>query len=137
MTMNKLFFIILAFVIQSCVSSYQQTFDIFEGRWHISEIQYDTINYKDYLLTNLLLFKENGKVSVPNSLHYRDKDYSAKWSFEIVEGDILLKLRSKNLMFNGLYDVHFFNEEGLKGMELRTDTVYIKAYKSEFKIPRW
>jgi hypothetical protein len=111
---------------------------MFKGTWYIEEIKYDTIDYKNYLKTNLLLFKGNDKISVPTSLHFMEKDYSSKWSFEIIGKDILLNLKSKNLMFNGVYHVRFFKEEGLKGIEFKTDTVYIKAYKSEdIKIPRY
>jgi hypothetical protein len=136
--MNKIYFSIsILMLFNSCVNINEETHEMFKGTWFIKEIKYDTIDYKNYLLTNLFLFKENSKISVPNSLHFEEKDLNAKWSFEIIGKDILLNLKSKNLMFNGVYNVRFFNEEGLKGMEIRTDTVYIKAYKSEdIRIPR-
>ena len=129
---NLINFLLILFIttifLTSCINERQSFYDKIEGQWAISEIEYAGKNYKNNLYYNLLVFGDENKVSIPETTHFI-KDDTSTW--EVIEGTRKVKINSSNLAFKDVFKVEFIkpNAKNPLGMILRSDSIYIKAYK--------
>ncbi|MDO5969783.1 hypothetical protein Q4Q35_08185 [Flavivirga aquimarina] len=127
----RIIILTLLLVVFSCTESEDIIFKKFKGQWSISEIKYNNLNYKDYLNSNVLILKKNNEISIPETVHFNEDRFSF-WSFKLdQENQVLLNIESSNHAFRGVFNVEFIKDEKKKlaGMILKSDSIYIKAYK--------
>ncbi|MFI1745947.1 hypothetical protein [Thalassobellus sediminis] len=99
-----------------------------EGQWAIKEITYSGKSYKDQMYTNALIFRENNEISIPETFHFK-KDKNATW--KVLENKNSITINTSTTVFDDTFDVEFINrtENDPLGIILKSDTIYIKAYK--------
>ena len=99
-----------------------------KGQWAIEEITYSGKSYKDQMFSNVLIFKENNQVSIPETIHFK-KDNSANW--KTVENKKSIVINTSTTVFADNFDVEFIDrtENDPLGIILKSDMIYIKAYK--------
>ncbi|MDX6183799.1 hypothetical protein SGQ44_15860 [Flavobacterium sp. Fl-77] len=71
----KTIFLLLAFLCLSC-NKEEKIIDKLVGQWEIREITYNGVNYKEDLYLNFMVFENDNKISIPESIHF-EKDYIA------------------------------------------------------------
>jgi hypothetical protein len=99
-----------------------------KGQWAIKEITYSGKSYKDQMFSNVLIFKDNNQVSIPETFHFK-KDKNATW--KSIENKKSIVINTSATVFEGTFDVEFIDrtENDPLGIILKSDTIYIKAYK--------
>lgn len=119
----------LLFLLFSCKSKEDIFLHKIYGQWAIAEIKYNNVNYKDDLYVNFMVFEENNKVLIPESIHF-SKDLTAEWIVRLNEKE-KISIKCSDVVFNGSYAVKFIKDENKKllGIEMKSDSTYIKAYK--------
>ncbi len=129
MKIKVLYYIFFGLIIQNLVSCSKNDFKSkVEGQWAIEEISFSGKNYKDQLYSNVLIFKEQNQVSIPETFHFK-KDGNANW--RVLENNKGILINTSATVFNDTFDVKFINRTDTKplGMILKSDKIYIKAFK--------
>lgn len=127
----KHYYIFIFFIFYSCKSKQDKILDKLYGQWSIEEIHYDGVNYKEDLYINFMVFEKENRISIPESVHF-EKDTISKWYLNIEDKNkYKILIESKDLVFKGVYNVKFIKNESEKllGIEMTSDSTYIKAYK--------
>ena len=132
-TSFQFFYIIFLFFCSSCETHQELAKKKLIGQWEIREITINGKNCNDDLLINFMTFDEE-HFSIPEIYNYaaEDKDNNTKWFINTENGKkISLKLKCKNEIINGSYEVTFLKnyQEKLLGIKLKSKTVNIIAYK--------
>ncbi len=114
----------------SCNNEKNTVYNKLKGQWAIEELKYLNKNYKNNLYSNVLIFEDNNEVSIPESVHFK-KDLSSSWSLKEMNNQILLNINSTNIVFNATFNINFIEdkERKLRGIILKSDTIYLKAFK--------
>lgn len=122
----RLLSLLILLLLDSCSLSKKSLTDKIVGKWAIEKIQFDNEDYKSYLYSNVLIFKENADVSIPETVHFI-KDPSSTW--KILDNNKLV-IESSNLAFKDTFNITFTkrNKDKPRGMELKSDSIYITAY---------
>ncbi len=127
------FLIVITFV--SCKSNQEITEDKMVGSWDIIEMNYKNIDYKEKLLINTFTMYRDGKITIPDTIDSEilNLEPISKWQIK-QKGKNNIKVIidcKKNLIFQGKYHVTFFKnyDKKLLGIELKSDSTFIKAYK--------
>lgn len=99
-----------------------------EGQWAIKEITYSGKSYKDQLYINTLIFKEDNRIFIPETFHFKI-DKNATWKTLGNENSIVIK--TLTTVFNDTFNVEFINRTKTEplGIILKSENIYIKAYK--------
>ena len=136
--MKKLFYLILVLSFLSCKSKKELTYKRLVGKWAIEEITYLDKSYKDQLYINAIILKENNNISVPETVHFV-KDKNATWKLIERGNDFLIQINTNNTVFNDTFDVKFISdkERSLRGVILKSDTIFIKAFKLLQNYHKW
>jgi hypothetical protein len=100
------------------------------GQWAIDSISYNKYDYKEDLRINFMVFDEENKISLPAS-EYFEKDKNAKWFLKNEDAKKKLIIQCSDQVFNGEFSIEFIkeNEKKILGIELKSDSTYIKAFK--------
>jgi hypothetical protein len=109
------------------------------GQWAIEEIKYETKSYKDQMYSNVLIFKEENKLLIPETFHFK-KDKTASWTLKRKENnEIEVNINTSNTVFNGVFSVRFIEDKKrkLRGIVLESDIIYVKAYKLLQDYSKW
>lgn len=125
----KFTYLFLVILLLSCVKNKELIEDKLKGQWSIDEIEYKDLNYKDYLLSNVLVLNDNYNISIPETFHFEKEEFSF-WNLNSSNNNIL-EIECDNQVFKGRFDVKFFKnkEKKLLGIILKSDSTYIKAHK--------
>ncbi len=119
------------FLLVACSSNKKTIINKFYGQWAIDEMIYNNDSFKEKLYVNFMVFNKENKISLPASENGK-KDPNSKWSIiEKEQSKHLLLIKTDNAPFQGLYKVHFIKDKKKKlvGIELISDSTYIKAFK--------
>ncbi|WP_338731500.1 hypothetical protein [Mangrovimonas cancribranchiae] len=132
----RLLFLFMIFF--SCnIDNKKDVLNKLEGQWFIDEIKYNGVSYKDYLYSNVLVLKEDSKISIPETLHF-EKDKTSTWEVSIIENRIMLSIKSSNLAFKDNYNLTFMiDNKERRAMVLKSDSIYIKAHKFMLNHDNW
>ncbi|MCA6421553.1 MAG: hypothetical protein IM568_01900 [Flavobacterium sp.] len=121
--------------LNSCKSKQDLIKDKLIGSWDIYEMSYKDKDYLETLLINAFTIEKDSAVTIPDTIHseIEDSEIISKWSIKQVEKNrsILFIDCKKNPAFTGNYKIRFFKnyERKLLGIELKSETTYISAYK--------
>jgi hypothetical protein len=128
MKLNKIYKLTFFLIITLTSCSSNSLKNEIEGQWAIKEITYSGKSYKDQMYTNALIFRENNEVSIPETFHFK-KDKNATW--KVLENKNSITINTSTTVFDDTFDVEFINrtENDPLGIILKSDTIYIKAYK--------
>lgn len=124
---SKIFLIlILGLILNSCFEEINLN-DKIIGIWMIEDIYQNNVNIKDSINYNILSFKKNDLVKLPETMNHKRQD--AKW--EIDKKENILQIISKNKIFNGDYNIKFIknDEKKLLGAIFESNNTRIIAYK--------
>ena len=127
----QIYIIFLSLLFLGCTESKKSNCSKLKGKWAIENIKFNNEEYKDYLLSNVIIFKENNEISIPETVHFI-KDYKSYWICKFKDDDKNhIRINSSNLAFKGNFSIRFFDneQEKLKGVILESDSIYIRAYK--------
>ncbi len=96
------------------------------GRWAIEKIEFNKKDYKSYLYSNVLIFRENTEISIPETVHFIE-DLNSKWK---LNNKNELIIESSNLAFKDTFIIKIIDRTKTKpkGIELKSDSIFIKAY---------
>lgn len=120
--------------VSSCQTKEDVVYKKIIGGWIIYEFSFKNNNYKENLNLNYISFGKENNISIPEIFEYpaEDEEDGAKWNVQLDNSErIMLNIHSENPMFNNSYKVKFFKNYEMKalGIELRSNSTYIKAYK--------
>lgn len=139
--MNKsLCSLFLLFILFSCGSKKELIYKRLIGQWAIEEIKYMGKSYKDQMYSNAFALREKNEISIPETFHFK-LDREAKW--ELIEDklnkDFFVKIETSNTVFNDTFRVRFIEdrEKMLRGVELKSEIIYIKAFKLLQNFNNW
>lgn len=124
----------------SCYCKREITSERLAGQWAIKEITYLGKSYRDQLLLNAFTLDKDNNAYIPRTVHF-DEDHNARWELikDTINNKLLVKIKTKNTVFNDTFRIHFIadEEKQLRGVELKSDTIYIKAFKLLQNFNRW
>ncbi len=128
MRLNKFYNLIFAliFILSSC--SYSNINNEIQGQWAIEELTINGKSYIDQMYSNVLIFKENNRISIPETFHFK-KDKNATWKTN--KGEDSITIKTYTTVFNDTFNVKFISRTGNDplGIILKSDNIYIKANK--------
>ncbi len=138
--LNKYFLLSLVIIVfvSSCVEEKQSLYSKLKGQWAINELKYDGLSYKEQLYSNVLIFRDNGVISIPRSAHF-EKDRKATWELINENNRTMLVLKTFNKVFKDTFEVRFRKnkEKQLIELILKSDTISINSYKLLQNYNRW
>lgn len=110
----------------SCGTKNESLENTIIGLWAIEKIEFNHKDYKNYLYSNVLVFRENSEISIPESVHFI-KDLNSNWKFNDKKK---LIIETSNLAFKDTFNVKIIERTELKpiGIELKSDSIYIQAF---------
>lgn len=126
--------VLVSVTTSSCQSKEDKISKKIIGNWAIDEFIYNDKNCEEDLLINAISFLSDKKFAIPEIYNYvaEDEEDNNKWDVQIDSIDNKkLILHCVNPIFNGEYKITFIknHEKRLLGIELKSNTTYIKAYK--------
>ena len=127
---SKNIFFFLAFLFLSC-NKEEKIADKLVGQWEIREITYNGVNYKEDLYVNFMVFENQNKILIPESIHF-EKDYLATWNIDLQnQKNLKVSIQCEDEVFKGTYDLKFIKnyKEKLLGIEMKSDSTKIRAFK--------
>lgn len=125
MKIKIMFFLLFC---MGCKNENEKMIDKLSGQWAIDSISYKNIDYKNELRINFMVLDIENKISLPASTNF-EKDHDTKWFVNYEKNTLLIN--SKDEVFNGNYNLIFIKnpKEKLLGIELKSDSTFIRAFK--------
>src|SRR5690606_966060 len=97
----------------------KNVYDDLRGDWAIHGIIYKNKDYKSHIYSiNIFGVEENDKLTLPEVDNYK-KDELAKWSFDYAKDSITFIIKSKNKIFEGVYNAQIFKLEATDKLILK------------------
>jgi len=136
-TVPKILIISISLIILNSCSKIDMKSRI-KGQWAIEEVIYSGKSYKDQMYSNVLIFEDNDKISIPESVHFK-KDRSSSWQLLKKNNSMVMIIKSSNKVFTDTFEIKFIKNEKkkLRGVILQSDTIQIEAYKLLQNYDRW
>jgi hypothetical protein len=133
--MKCLVIVFVSITTSSCQTKEDKILKKIFGQWDIYEFTFNDKDCEKDLLLNYIIFQKEEKFSIPEIFNYlaEDEEDNTKWVVQIDSTEnVKLILDCNNPIFKGDYKVTFFKnyEKRLLGIELKSNTTYIKAYKA-------
>ncbi len=118
----------ISVTLSSCKQNLQSY--LIEDGWIIKEYRYNQEDLTPLLSINLINFNKSNKCDIPFLNGYdNNKDFNTEWYFDKEKS--IINIKSNNHFFNGKFELCLKKDYELKKvyMVLKSDSIYIKAYK--------